>query len=54
MIIPARRAVTNVKTTIAQESKMEFAITFVSKPLSVVFFSITTIPGTVITGMNLL
>ena len=33
---------------------MEFAITFVSRLLSVPFFPITTIPGTLITGMNLL
>ena len=55
MIIPAKRAETNVNTNTGQASNTEFAVTFVRSPLlSLALRLTTTKPGTVMTGMNLL
>ena len=53
-IIPAKVAITTVKTMMGQESKMDPAVAFVKMTPSCFFRVIRTTPGTRIIGTNLL
>lgn len=53
-MIPAKIAVTTVKTIMGQESKMDPAVASVKMTPSCFFLVIRATPGTLITGTNLL